>query len=233
MSYDEDLPFDKVIGSESGSEYLSDRTATNQWQILREIQTVRMPDGIEVDIYHLMVGLDVIWRPNITEITLYLIVTLPIGESIAAATWAGDISAGATDGYLRADKNWESQFSLTTAQRLDRYYHTRAPGADLMGDLDAWGIEVPDAVGSLADTLSAYYEPANVNANRKQSLLKFLQHYQFDAAAGNLSGQQAALDAMIDLVSTFASAWYRRSSFVGGGPWARKQRPSDVILRNR
>ncbi|GAA4467330.1 peptidoglycan-binding protein [Novipirellula rosea] len=179
MSHSEDFPFDKVIGTDEGPIYLNDRPAQAKWQILREAQSVRTPDGSVVDMFHLLVGLDVLVHPIITEISHWLI-TLELGENIAAATWAGDIGAGATDALLEGDSVWESAEPRTDADRLDRYYVTRVPIQDLLGDIDAWGIRIPNGQEKLADVLSGYYESEQFRSKRLRAIGRVLEHYGYD-----------------------------------------------------
>ena len=66
------------------------------WELLRDSQQVRMPDGRVVDVYHLLVGLDVLPRKDENRsISRFPGVNRNVGQNYSAATWSGDIAAAA------------------------------------------------------------------------------------------------------------------------------------------
>jgi hypothetical protein len=231
MSHRSDLPFDKVIGRPEGSGYLDKQPFDpSHWKLLNDAQQVRTPDGKIVDMQHLFVGLDVLTNMkedhSIGEPGLY---KLPVGQNYSAATWAGDIGAGAADAAERYDKEWERQKPRASHQdRLDRYYYTRAPDADLLGDIDAWGIDAdrsgPGAPRTVVELLSRYYGAPAVQSEygpsfpfntsrRKSAVERFISHYGFRLGTTALSSQTAARDGMAKQVKIFGRAWlFRRNA---------------------
>jgi hypothetical protein len=131
-----------------------------------------------------------------------------IGQNYSAATWSGDIGAGAADAFLGKDEDWEKKNNIPSpgdAARKgklndlqDRYYSTRAPESDLLGDIDAWGVDELRADATL-DTIEkllvSYYGgtstgPATsgsgkgikIITKRKNAIERFLRNYGFNTA---------------------------------------------------
>jgi hypothetical protein len=225
MSHNEDLPFDAVIGTGSGSEYLDTRTSSRgEWELLRDSQQVKTPDGRVVDVFHLLVGLDVLpRRVESQSITVGGLIPVAVGQNYSAATWSGDIGAAAADASIKKDKTWESHNpTASLADRQDRYYQTRVPEADLLGDIDAWGIdeirpgtEVP---ATLSDFIGQYYGDTTIAASgreklvggRRAALERFLRHYRFNTDSALRT--QPAAKGMADQVEIFAGLWILRDS---------------------
>jgi hypothetical protein len=232
MCHNSDLPFDAVIGTAPGTEYADTRRFTaGEWELLRDSQQARMPDGRVVDVYHLLVGLDVLpRRRESTNVELGPggLITRNIGQNYSAATWSGDIGAAAADAYIRQDAEWERQnASASAADRIRRYYTTRVSEADLLGNVDAWGIDAarsaPSAPTTIEGLLSEYYgAPVDVapgtgaqNTSRRRSAVeRFLAHYGF--ATGTPAAalvDQPARASMADQIQLFARVWVERRDY--------------------
>lgn len=234
MSHKKDLPFDSIIGTSAGNEYLDTRSFNrSEWQILEgSLQTVRVPDGSKVDVYHLMVGLNVLPTARRVENQTYW--NFDVGQNYAAATWSGDIGAGAADAFLGQDKDWENANNMPPpgnamrtsklADLQNRYFSTRAPESDLLGDIDAWGVDelrTDTTLDSLEKLLVAYYGgtslgPAaagpssgvTVTTKRKSAIERFLRHYGFKTASP-LKSQAAPRADIAKQIGLFAAMWIR------------------------
>jgi hypothetical protein len=224
MSHRSDLPFDKVIGRPEGGGYLDQQKFDpTQWKLLNDVQQVRTPDGKIVDMQHLFVGLDVLTSMKEDHTIRGSLYELHVGQNYSAATWAGDIGAGAADAAEKFDKEWEQQNPRASRQdRLYRYYSTRAPDADLLGDIDAWGIDAArsksGAPRTVTELLSQYYGAPAVQSEygpsfpfntskRKSAVERFLGHYGFKLGAGALRNQKVARDGMAKQVRIFGRTW--------------------------
>ena len=185
ISHRKNIPFDVVIGTGPGSVYLDDRQFDpRDWQILKDYQAVRAPDGRIVDLHHLVVGLDVLHRQErgVTFSTIF------IGTNYAAATWSGDLGSAAAEMTLKQGKLWEKRNPKATfSERADYYMRTRAAEWDLLGDLDAWGItalRTPERP-TIDALVASYYENTTPGGQRtlvevrRQSVELFLAHYGF------------------------------------------------------
>lgn len=225
MCHSQDLPFDSVIGVDAGREYLDDRRLIrSEWQLLKDSQIVRMPDGSQVDVYHLLVGLDVLPAERRQEDQTYL--GFAVGQNYSAATWSGDIGAGVADALLRQDADWERAMIPATMSeaeqtriRTEHYYTTRAPEADLLGDVDAWGVDAlrsePNAPTTIEGLLTSFYEGTSpapggavVTTRRRSAIERFLAHYRFHTDSP-LREQAAPCAAMQVQIETFARMWVR------------------------
>jgi hypothetical protein len=223
MCHNSDLPFDSVIGVGAGTQYLNTRGfVRREWQILRDSQVVRMPDGGQVDVYHLLVGLDVL--PRRVERQTYSL--FEVGQNYSVATWSGDIGAGVADAVIRQDADWERAMipagtsnEEQTRLRTEHYYTSRAPEADLLGDIDAWGIDAmrseagaPTTIGELLANF--YGTPAaapgsgggQVTPRRRAAIEHFLRHYGFNTAS-SLCAQTGPRDRMQQQIEIFARMW--------------------------
>ena len=225
MSHRSNLPFDKVIGRPEAGRYLDTQPFDpTEWKLLNDAQQVRTPDSKIVDMQHLFVGLDVLTNMKedhtISEPGLY---KLPVGQNYSAATWAGDIGAGAADAAEKFDKEWETQNPKASRQdRINRYYYTRAPDADLLGDIDAWGIDADrskaNAPRTVSGLLSQYYGAPAVQSEygpsfpfntskRKSAVERFIRHYGFKLGAASLRSQTGPREAMAKQVKIFGRTW--------------------------
>jgi hypothetical protein len=189
MGQPQDLPFDAVIGTPKGDVYKDTRPVLrDQWQLLKDYQAVRAPDGRWVDIFHVLVGLDVLSKPERPVPWA----GIDIGTNYAAATWSGDIGAAAAEATLKWSKEWEdANPKAIELERIKFYYDTRAPEWDLLADIDAWGIHAL-RLGSLAGDLNSidkllafYYQNTSpgglrrLTTRRREAMERFLKHYGF------------------------------------------------------
>ncbi|MGH8602950.1 MAG: hypothetical protein ACREXR_09320, partial [Gammaproteobacteria bacterium] len=190
MGHPSSLPFDFIIGTPKGKLYFEDHPfVKDEWQILRDYQKVRMPDGRDVDVYHLFVGLDVLTKKK-RSVTFS---TIDLGPNYSAATWAGDIGAGAADATIsKLEKTFRDFWAnlnphATDNERLEHYYNTRAPESDLLGDIDAWGVHAlrVSKVDTIEKLLTSYYEDTYdggqrvLTTKRKDAIEWFLIQYGF------------------------------------------------------
>jgi hypothetical protein len=189
MGHPSDLPFDTIIGTPKGKLYFENHPfVQDQWQILRDYQKVRMPDGRTVDVYHLFVGLDVLTK----KVKFQSFATIELGPNYSAATWAGDIGAGAADATIsKLEKIFRDCWanlhpSATDNERLEHYYNTRAPESDLLGDIDAWGVHSlrVGQMDTIEKLLTSYYEDTYhsqrvLTTRRKDAIEWFLNQYGF------------------------------------------------------
>ena len=228
MCHDKDLPFDDVIGVPKGTEYANTRPfKRGELELLRDSQQVRMPDGRVVDVYHLLVGLDVLPRKDENRsISLFPGVNRNVGQNYSAATWSGDIGAAAADAALSQDTSWEKQNpNASESEKVERYYSTRVADADLYGDIDAWAITdlqhaATGAPTSIDGLLNEFYggpvvaSQAGVGTGmhvekRRTAVEQFLRHYGFGFGGGPWAPLVAhpARDDMVHQIETFANVW--------------------------
>jgi hypothetical protein len=233
-SHVSNLPFDRVIGTARGTEYLETRPpVTGAWQLLTDYQSMRAPDGSVVDLQHLLVGIDVLAH-RVEDQTFGQpgsYGAYRLGPNYSAATWAGDIGAAAADMTLRVDADWEKNTKPSVADRFQHYFDTRVSQADLLGDIDAWGIaELREQQATRLDTieklLTTYYgdltpsgTPGRKLTNRRQNAIEnFLRAYgfEFDYAKHQyprtLTGQKASFEHMKEQIRLFTRVWivYRK-----------------------
>jgi hypothetical protein len=190
MGHPSDLPFDKIIGTSKGKLYYENHPfIKDEWQMLKDYQKVRMPDGRDIDVYHLFVGLDVLTKKT-RSVPFF---TIDLGPNYSAATWAGDIGAGAADATISKLEpifrdDWAKLNPNTTdSERLEHYYNTRAPESDLLGDIDAWGVHAlrVGKMDTIEKLLTSYYEYVYDGAQRvlttrrKDAIEWFLIQYGF------------------------------------------------------
>jgi hypothetical protein len=220
MSHDQSLPFDRVIGTGPGKQYKDTIPYKDgEWQLLKDYEAVRMPDGRWVDLQHLFVGLDVLRRPQERR---YFVGTIYIGHNYAAATWAGDLGSAAADATLKWD-GWDKRHPKTpAATRVQHYYGLRAPEWDLLGNLDAWGIHAlrSSELDTVDKLLAVYYQNVvlggadqPLTAHRQEAVERFLRHYQFQFDYENhrypetLLNQQRPRELLEGEVSAFGRSW--------------------------
>lgn len=157
-----------------------------------------------------------------------------VGQNYSAATWSGDIGAGAADALIRQDADWERAMipatmpeAEQTRVRTEHYYSTRAPEADLLGDVDAWGVDAlrsePSAPNTIEGLLTSFYEGTSpapggtvVTTLRRNAIERFLAHYQFHTASP-LREQAAPRHAMRVQIETFARMWVRNRQHAWSG----------------
>lgn len=163
-SHERRLIFDDVIGTAPGQVYIDDlRDVPGRWGMFSDYEAVIAPDGRWVDLQHLLVGLDVLARPERRVTVTRAAVSFDIGTNWRAATWAGDLGSAVADSQTEGMGAWASYANPTTAaDRMNFFLHNQAPEWDLVGDLDPWGI-LPilaerDDVKSVDDLLALYYE---------------------------------------------------------------------------
>lgn len=238
MAHAKDLPFDQVIGSGGGSMYVDTRPDMGGlFQLLKDSGRVELPTGQIVDIYHAIVGMDVLYRPIEDHSISQFFISVDVGQNYSAATWAGDIGAAAVDAALGVDETWEANNTagLTgnalLAARMNHYYDTRAPEADLWGNIDAWGmagyVAHAPAPTRVADLFATYYgvpqdagnrqKAGEFAGRRKQALTTFLKHY----GARSIDTIQSDLEpVLVQQIDIFADTWdlYRRQLRAGGDP---------------
>lgn len=225
MAHASNLPFDQVIGTGTGSYYEDNRpNLTHFYQILKEGKAVQTPNGEIVDIYHFIVGLDAYQsgrRRDVTPVSQYGLTLNPdIGKSDAAATWAGDIGAAAADCMLAQSSEYEGHLRATSrsneSERIAYYYRSRAPMADLLGDIDAWGayesVEDGSAV-TITEVVRNYYGAQALGggafqAKRRRSLDLFFARYGLTARGGNYVSPANQL-LLSEQIRKFALVWWQ------------------------
>jgi len=232
MSESKELQADNVIGTQPGSVYLENRLfRSDRWQIAKDYETVRTPDGRVVEIKHLLSGIDVLRRS--TDKTAYVwpkelrgIKSIGVGSNYAAVTWSGDLGAAAVDMTLRRGEEWELRNKHATFdERANFYFTTRAWEQDLLSDVDIWGIHAlrslnSPSLHSIDSLLAFYYEytmPGDLRTltwARKDALELFLKKYGFTydratdlAKFPALSKQRAARRGIRDEIARFGEAW--------------------------
>lgn len=225
MAHGGDLPFDQVIGTSSGSYYEDDRpNLTSFYQLLKEGKAVKTPNGEVIDIYHFIVGLDAYQSARRRDKTPYstagglLEMNPDIGASDAAATWAGDIGAGAADCLLSQSAEYEKYLTDnkkgSESERIDYYYRSRAPESDLLGDIDAWGAyeEVDNGTAvTVTEVVRNYYGAQKAGggafkAKRKKSLDGFFARYGLKPVGGTYV-TEANLQILFENIKRFAVIW--------------------------
>lgn len=256
ICHTQDLIFDAIIPGISRGEVYQDTRSfiRSEWQILEPaLQKVRVPDGSIVDIYHLLVGLDVLLDDRPQEnfelqpgdalggflfkefpdslanslISLFNLIpsieNIDIGSNYAAATWSGDIGAGAMDALVGVDDTWEGKNGIPNPQNQDRsnyldaliehYYSSRAPKSDLLGDLDAWGmneLRSNKSYESIEKLLRSYYENINLTnmttVLRENSIKLFLLKYGFNTS-NPLVNQIISRNKIRNEIKKFADVW--------------------------
>lgn len=226
MAHKKELPFDKVIGVDSGSLYKDQRADVyNLYQILKDAGGVQLPSGEVVDMYHFLVGLDALQPDRMVETQTKW--GKPIGSSYAAATWAGDIGSGAADKLQKHDEEYQKHFAKKglKGNALERhetkhYFKKRAPTADLLGDLDSWaGVQKIPQASSLVSIIAQTYgtnaadSAATVDKTRKEAVSRFLGHYGFTATTG-LKGQPAKASIQSEIFQ-FGIIWTLNRSIFG------------------
>lgn len=229
MSHRKEFPFDYVIGAKSGTVYLDSLPyKQSEWQLFKDYQAVRVPDGRIVDLHHLFVGLDVLRR---TERPV-VFAGIPIGSNWAASTWAGDLGAAAVDLELCAAEEWEERNqNASFADRAEYYFNSRGASWDLLADIDVWGIHALHAkdIDTIDDLLSSYYghtvvEGARtVTSARRDALERFLAHYGFHYDIHSdyknypvFTKQRTGVQRVATAIAQFAKIWKFKQNPVGG-----------------
>lgn len=245
MCHSSKLIFDHVIGRSAGSYYADNRPdLSGLHQLLQHAQGVKMPDGRVIDMYHFIVGLDVL-QPGNPRVANKRYWGLSVGENHAAATWAGDIGAGVAEMVLNAEKKklaYEKHFKKQEKAakkakkpfnmletRRNYYFKARAPEADLLADIDAWAgaahVGKP-GMNSVSAIVRKYYGGKNdvtgaqLTKNRSLAIKNFLRNYGFTSIKG-LSSQTKQAQHMEQQILKFAWMWmykakYRTILWMGG-----------------
>lgn len=211
IGYGEDLPGRITQGSRSVN--------TSDWQLLLETKAVVMPNGEVIDFHHFLLGLDALPTDRRVEDYSYWHVTM--GENYSVVTWSGDVGAAALEYTARLSQSWERENQVSEDERARFYFRTRAPEADLLGDIDAWGAYTQISTSgqqthsSIVDLLVANYGgheqsasayEAQVSNVRAAGIRNFLLHYGFSSAR-NLNSQTSAVALVNEQTHTFADAW--------------------------
>lgn len=218
MAHPEDLPFDTVIGTSGGGLYEDTRPQVGHvYQLLKDAKATRTPAGELIDIYHFIVGLDVYQADRIGQRRVRFI---DLGVSDSAATWAGDIGAGAADALLRKDQDYErANPGLSEQERLLRYYRTRAPTQDLLADIDAWAVADRVDRNAPGDTISSIIESVYGKGretdtcapqSRRLALQRFLKRYGLVEYNSSLISAQNQ-STLQYYINDFARVWVYRS----------------------
>ena len=96
---------DVIIGSRPGIEYQDTRPfIAGEWQIAKDYETVRAPDGRLVELKHLLSGVDVLRRPENRHARMR---GIDAGSNYGIVTWSGDLGAAAADMRLHRAEVWE------------------------------------------------------------------------------------------------------------------------------
>ncbi len=244
MSHDEGTPFDKVIGTSTGSLYLNQRKfVSRRWQLLKDYEAVRTPDGRVVDLHHIMVGLDVRRRREARASFL----GSDIGTNWAAATWGGDLGAAATDMSLKKSTEWAKRHPKAAfGVRADYYFHTRGCDRDLIADVDVWGILAlrSQSTSTIDDLLQSYYGhtiPGSVRpltSARRAALEQFIDHYGFTydsdvdyARWPVFPKQDMGRRRVRSEISRFARIWAKKDSILKDEPKENSQTVPAMALR--
>jgi|GEM_PF-4009130 len=238
MGHDSGLPFGTVIGKDQGKYFQDHRPDFSDLHtIIGKAQGVVMPDGKKVDMYHLIVGLDVLEKdnPRRNQQTVY---SYDIGENYAAATWAGDIGAGVSDMIMmegsskseyeqdfikkKADHKKKKRPYDITDQRRKYYYNSRAPEADLLADIDSWvaaSFVGDKGMNSISTIVERFYGGVSdktgqtVKKNRTKAIENFLRNYNFRKVDGLLS-QSDPVKRMTDQVYKFSKIWAIKTTWI-------------------
>lgn len=217
------LPFDKIIGTPPGQFYVDTIPYdASRWQMGPDYQAIVGLDGRWVDLQHVMVGLDVLSRPE--KLAVYD--DKPIGTNYAATTWGGDIGSAAADATLRIDADTWERWHPTASEndRLQFYFESRAPDHDLLGDLDPWEMQhirdTDKTIGSIDDLFATYYGGTTAGGTRelitqrRSSVERFLTHYGFTynqaddlARYPALPRQSKPVRRIVREIELFAEIW--------------------------
>lgn len=245
MGQSGDYPFDAVLGTDADGLNASSRAGvTDMFQLLRDAQALTLPDGTEVDIFHFLSGVEALaFAPRDETSAPY---SLDIGSSYAASNWSGDVGAAAADSVQGKDADWELGPGAGTppAGTRNHYFDSRAPSADLLGDIDAWGASATATTAtSIENIITGYYGPDNASSavlvdHRRDALSRFLGHYGFATAAG-LKDQPARAqiqDQIFRFANSFATARAMLAATVPAGAadderlWAESGEMADRLL---
>jgi hypothetical protein len=223
MAHPEDLPFDTVIGTSGGRVYEDTRPQLHEvYQLVRDAKAFRTPAGELIDIYHFIVGMDVYQADRRGRMRVKGII---LGESDPAATWAGDIGAGAADALLHKNSDYEAnQRGMSEEERILHYYQTRAPSHDLLGNLDAWAVAQRVDRDASGDTISSIIESVYGRGHatktgaprlRRVALENFLTRHELSKGGGSLmsTSNQTILKHYIN---DFGRVWLYRAQMNNG-----------------
>ncbi len=223
-----DLPGDTIIGTPPGTEFEDTLPfKPDEWQIAKDYETVRAPDGRLIEIKHVLSGLDVLPRPE-KRARMYMV---DVGSNYAVVTWSGDLGAAAADMTRHRGHIWEGRNRTSYAERAEYYFTTRAADWDLLSDVDVWGIDAlrssktAGPFTTIDSLLSDYYEKTTPGAvrtltvGRKAALERFFRHYGFTYDYQRdlddypvLPKQTKAVNRLREENTTFAYVWLVRRS---------------------
>lgn len=194
MAHPAKLPFDTVIGTSGGDYYENDRPELAKfYQLLKDAKAIKTPSGEIIDIYHFIVGMDAYQKDRIHK---YRVKFVKLGYSDPSATWAGDIGAGAGDMLLKTDKTYEKNNpTMNENDKINHYYRTRAPDADLLADVDAWAtmdrVEQSKSGESIHSLIESVYGAGNATEkqapkSRKKALQLFITRHALKTDGNSL-----------------------------------------------
>lgn len=216
LAHKKDLEYDALVGRPIPKNALfRDQRPFSEavWPILQDYTTVTTPNGQVVDFEHLLVGLDALEpqfrRENISQYGV------DAGQSYAAMTWSGDLGSVVAD-MLVVETEWEKNNPYKKyCDKLKNFFQSRAPVAELLGDLDAWGIANEIDTKKLRDKhdvylyqiLKDFYTEEKIALKRKGSIELFLNNYGFKDPYQDLRGQAAAVNNIKHQITVFSKAW--------------------------
>ncbi|MCG8425716.1 MAG: hypothetical protein MJE77_48165 [Proteobacteria bacterium] len=117
---------------------------------------------------------------------------------------------------MKQDKEYEKQNpSMSDTERMEHYYRTRAPDADLLADIDAWGTIEQVATAQQGTTISAIissvYGRGRANSKgapnlRKVAIKRFLDRHGLTVANKNIV-TTANRDILQYYIADFGRVW--------------------------
>lgn len=222
MAHPSDLPFDAVIGTDSGDFYEDDRDNHHAFfQLLMDGKAIQTPNGEIIDIYHFIVGLDAYQSTRRQNKASPNWGNSDVGKSDAAATWSGDLGAAAADCLLETSSEMEGHLdsqaasgSASETDRINYYYRSRAPEADLLADIDAWAAyqEVENGTAlTVTEVVNNYYGVQRhggtaFKAKRKDAFTKFMARYGLSTTGGTVMNT-ANLVILQTQIEKFGVSW--------------------------
>jgi hypothetical protein len=134
------------------------RHLTAQTDVWGDNPLIVTPAGEDIDVGHLLVGLDALLHPQTNGI--YSNYNVP---NIDPSSWVGDLGAASvwTTTHERDGRPPAQAGHGPAEPDLDYYYRKSAPEEDLLGDVDSFGVKAqwdaaPDR--KLSETLHSYYQ---------------------------------------------------------------------------
>lgn len=207
---------------------------------LRSTQVINI-NGDEVDIGHLLTGVDSMNFPTVAGIF-----DAHNMEGPAAATWSGDVGSAMVK-YVRKESERIEEIE-DDAQRREEYYQGWAGQSDMFGDYDGLAIANLDSLGAdapLSERLWAYYiDSVEEGANQRYhnfcdaSQLEYLGNSLSDEAKERIREQISSFADAFDLVdsvkddigySFMDQGYYDSWGFLFGPPPSQQFREEDAI----